>query len=331
MRLHQSGGIAHIIESAEYVAERFPAGTMPFSEIHASATSFLRKAAVHARQLIAENKSTVLERFSRRFAWIKSSYLGRAPVTLRDMVELAEESSEERTQAGYENVHDAILSRLISWHHDERKANILQSIYATEPLLACLAEKIGCSMEKLKYVLPEELSKIVEPDFQEELERRREAFVDYAQYPLKRVLFSGKVAAVCIATLQKRLTHTGPVLGTSAHRGLVRGRVRVCVSLASIRAFKEGEILVASMTRPEYIIAMKKATAFVTDEGGITCHAAIISRELKKPCIIGTKIATKVLRDGDMVEVDAERGIVTVLERTENRRKVAQTMVKEKR
>ena len=59
--------------------------------------------------------------------------------------------------------------------------------------------------------------------------------------------------------------------------------------------------------------AMEKAAAFVTDEGGITCHAAIVAREMKKPCIIGTKIATKVLKDGDLVEVDAEKGIVRIL------------------
>mgnify|MGYP001564748046 CR=1 FL=1 len=55
---------------------------------------------------------------------------------------------------------------------------------------------------------------------------------------------------------------------------------------------------------------MRKAAAFVTDEGGILCHAAIVARELKKPCIIGTKIATRVFKDGDMVEVDATKGIV---------------------
>ncbi len=58
---------------------------------------------------------------------------------------------------------------------------------------------------------------------------------------------------------------------------------------------------------------MKKAVAFVTDEGGVTCHAAIVSREMKKPCIIGTRTATKTLKDGDIVEVDAEKGIVKIL------------------
>ena len=72
----------------------------------------------------------------------------------------------------------------------------------------------------------------------------------------------------------------------------------------------EGDILVSVATTPSIIMAMKKAAAFVTDEGGLTCHAAIVAREMKKPCVIGTKIATKVFKDGDVVEVDAERGIV---------------------
>ena len=64
------------------------------------------------------------------------------------------------------------------------------------------------------------------------------------------------------------------------------------------------------MTRPDYAIILNKATAIITDEGGLTCHASIVSRELGIPCIIGTTIATKVLKDGDLVEVDATEGMV---------------------
>ena len=66
------------------------------------------------------------------------------------------------------------------------------------------------------------------------------------------------------------------------------------------------------MTRPEYVPIMKKASAIVTDEGGITSHAAVISRELKKPCIVGTQVGTKILADGDFVTVDADKGIITI-------------------
>ena len=71
------------------------------------------------------------------------------------------------------------------------------------------------------------------------------------------------------------------------------------------------------MTRPEFVPLMKRASAIVTDEGGITCHAAIVSRELNIPCIIGTKIVTKVLKDGDEVEVDADNGVVKIIKKAE--------------
>jgi pyruvate,water dikinase len=61
------------------------------------------------------------------------------------------------------------------------------------------------------------------------------------------------------------------------------------------------------MTRPEIVPYLRNAKAIITDEGGITCHAAIIAREMKKPCIVGTKIATKTFKDGDEVEVDANK------------------------
>lgn len=69
----------------------------------------------------------------------------------------------------------------------------------------------------------------------------------------------------------------------------------------------------SSMTRPEMITAMEKAAAIVTDEGGITCHAAVVSRELGIPRIIATKKATKVFKDGDHVEVNADEGVVRKL------------------
>lgn len=79
---------------------------------------------------------------------------------------------------------------------------------------------------------------------------------------------------------------------------------------------KKGDILVSPMTTSAFMPAIKKATAIVTDEGGITCHAAIVSRELNTPCIIGTKIATQVLKDGDIVEVDANKGIVRLIKKS---------------
>jgi pyruvate,water dikinase len=95
---------------------------------------------------------------------------------------------------------------------------------------------------------------------------------------------------------------------------IIEGRVRIIFDPQK-DTFKSGKILVTGMTRPEFVPLMRKAKAIITDEGGIACHAAIISRELGLPCIIGTKIATKVLKDGDLVEVDANKGAVRILKR----------------
>lgn len=105
--------------------------------------------------------------------------------------------------------------------------------------------------------------------------------------------------------------------GQTAYPGVVKGRVELIRhntrSLTDkVKRFKKGNILVTEMTTPATIIACKKASAIITDEGGVLCHAAIISREFKKPCIVGTKQATQTLKDGDLIEVDATRGIVVV-------------------
>lgn len=110
------------------------------------------------------------------------------------------------------------------------------------------------------------------------------------------------------------------IKGNIANPGFVKGKVKVFRNIEGdlskfIVKMKEKDILVTEMTRPQIMPAVKKAGAIVTDEGGINCHAAIISRELEIPCITDTKIATKVLKDGDLVEVDAEKGIVRIIKK----------------
>lgn len=103
------------------------------------------------------------------------------------------------------------------------------------------------------------------------------------------------------------------IKGSIACAGSARGKVKVVLSSADFEKVQAGDVIVSSMTTPDYLPVLKKAVAIITDEGGITCHAAIVSREMKKPCIIGTKIATKVLHDGDVIEVDANKGTVKIL------------------
>ncbi|KUJ94298.1 MAG: putative phosphoenolpyruvate synthase [Archaeoglobus fulgidus] len=98
--------------------------------------------------------------------------------------------------------------------------------------------------------------------------------------------------------------------GLGASPGIASGKVKVIFSEKEISKVEEGDILVTTMTTPDMVPAMKRAAAIVTDEGGMTCHAAIVSRELGVPAVVGTKVATKVLKDGMVVTVDGEKGIV---------------------
>ena len=101
--------------------------------------------------------------------------------------------------------------------------------------------------------------------------------------------------------------------GKAAYPGKVIGRVRIIVNPEGVTDFKDGDILVTGMTRPNFIQLMKKAGGIVTDAGGVLCHAALVARELKKPCLIGTEKATTLFKDGDNVEIDADKGIVKKL------------------
>lgn len=106
-----------------------------------------------------------------------------------------------------------------------------------------------------------------------------------------------------------------PVLkGLPASPGLASGRAHVIADPADIDSFKSGEVLVTQMTSPDWVPAMKKAAAIVTDNGGMTCHAAIVSREMQIPCLVGTascgQAAMTTLHDGDQVTVDARNGVV---------------------
>ncbi|HEY6533228.1 MAG TPA: phosphoenolpyruvate synthase [Acidimicrobiales bacterium] len=98
--------------------------------------------------------------------------------------------------------------------------------------------------------------------------------------------------------------------GLAAAPGVAAGRVRILRDAADGASLEPGEILVAAMTSPDWVPTMRRAAALVTDGGGVTCHAAIVSRELQLPCIVGTRQGTRILRDGEVVTVDGAAGTV---------------------
>jgi phosphoenolpyruvate synthase/pyruvate phosphate dikinase len=113
----------------------------------------------------------------------------------------------------------------------------------------------------------------------------------------------------------KKLSLQESFKGLPASLGKVIGRARVLDDAIKLKDFKEGEILVTYMTTIEFIPLFGKAIAIVTDEGGMSSHAAIVSREFRLPCIVGTEVATRMVKTGDLIEVDANNGVVRIIER----------------
>lgn len=147
-----------------------------------------------------------------------------------------------------------------------------------------------------------------------ELRRRQGAYVLDIHHGQLRVETGARAKRRITQEFSERApTKTTTLSGTTAEPGFVQGRVRIVVTQEQQKAMRKGEVLVSTMTTPSLMAAVRKAGAIVTDEGGLTAHAAIVARELNVPCIVGTKIATKVFKDGDRVEVDATKGTVRKL------------------
>ncbi len=211
------------------------------------------------------------------------------------------------------------LAAKMVWAKPRRKDYQSQSYYHCEKLLREFGRRLGLSLNQVRstpvVMLKEFLLKKKKPD--------TKLINDFYKCHLclpnddGRVwLVSGKQAhnfyqkKVIKEKRVKKNEINKELKGACACSGKARGVVRLVNLAVDMTKMNYGDILVSTATTPAIVAAMKKASAIVTDEGGLTCHAAIVSRELHIPCVIGTKIATQVLNDGDLVEVEADKGVV---------------------
>ncbi len=199
---------------------------------------------------------------------------------------------------------------------DIRKREVLIMLQYLDSFVNEIARRHGLDKESLLNCTPQEIDDVVAGrELTVGLEERKTAF-GYVLKPGKiSVLDSATTLAYWEAYLRPKSTDAKELKGITAcaGKGPMQGRVHIVLDARNASDFQSGEILVTTMTTPEYIFVMKKAGAIVTDNGGLTSHAAIVSRELNVPCVVGTKYATQILKDGDMVEVDANNGIVRKL------------------
>jgi phosphohistidine swiveling domain-containing protein len=184
--------------------------------------------------------------------------------------------------------------------------------YNSNKIMFNLASKLVKKDYKkyLKYMTVEEILGLNKINIKKIKERFNEfIFFEGKIYSGKELItFKSKFK---IKFLNEKITETKNNLkGNIACKGITKGKVKIIFELKDLNKVKQGDILIATMTTPNMVPAMERCSAIVTDEGGLTCHAAIVARELGKPCIVGTKFATKIFKNNDLVIVNANKGII---------------------
>jgi len=314
-------------------------------------SSFIRDAELEFFQLILkirarrEKKQKLIRAYRDRYFWIKNNYVDAHTLTtayfeeeiariessgidadgeIARIEKLPVDTRRKKTSLLKKLTLDKEIIFLLSitedftrWQDERKKATLFTAHYATA-ILDEIARRVNIPFDLIKYLSPREIPRIfTDTPSRALLEERRHHSVAYWDEDGHEII-SGKKN---VATLRKKLLgeksfqDVQDFRGISAALGKAQGKVRIIRSVKEVHRVEKGDVLVAVMTRPDYVPAMKKAVAIVTDEGGITSHAAIVSRELEIPCVIGTKIATHTLHDGDFVEVNANHGLVKILKR----------------
>lgn len=183
-------------------------------------------------------------------------------------------------------------------------------------LATVLAEITGFDKGLLKYMTYDEIVKSIEHGSlynTEEIEKRSKSVFGYIDgnivYENDLELF---LKGMGYTRIIDKVEKADILKGSVANPGYAEGPVKKLLCRDELHEFKEGDILVAPMTDIWHLPAIKKSSAIVTDEGGVITHAAIAAREFNKPCVIATGFATDILKNGDLVEVDANKGIVRI-------------------
>jgi len=200
---------------------------------------------------------------------------------------------------------------------DYKKECLNVITYHAEKLFKALADLTGKNKSFIKDLTHEEIKKLVfEGRVNLNLVKTRNRSNVILAMPGKTKILIGKEADIFKKKLFKnQIKSIKKHKGRVASKGVAKGRAKTVISFSDFKKVKRGDILVVISTSPDYVDVIRKAAAIVAEEGGITSHVSIISREMKKPCIVGLPMATSIFKDGDMIEVDAVKGIVNILKR----------------
>ncbi|MDD5177703.1 MAG: PEP-utilizing enzyme [Candidatus Nanoarchaeia archaeon] len=273
-----------------------------------------------------KNFNSLLKDYVKKYFWISNNYIDTVyldekyfrnkleGIDMNASLDLSKkkklmDSLKDKKYDTLRAITDIIES--LAFIQDYRKKVFMETSYYTNEILRIIGKEKGYELMDMFLFNPDEmydLKRTVVSD--EELSRRRKKIVFY-YHEGDFGFYSGEEAVKVENMIAPLKIPEGRVFnGRGTYPGKIKGEARVIKSFTELNTLKQGEILVTGNTTPDYLPFLKRARAIITEKGGLTCHAAIISRELKVPCIVGVSNITLALKTGDMIEVDSEKGVV---------------------
>jgi len=308
--------------------------------------SFLQQEELDLLKLAShQDRTEALKEHSEKYHWLLNSYIGNRVLDVNYFKEKLEELLKQKpAEQHIKEIQDTVeknkqrkenlikelklseelilmahqMSQSI-WWQDLRKSYILQLSSFWDKFLEEIDRRTDWSFEELHWCWYNELLDIVKGEKVDKASilKRQNYYAIYAENgSFEKITDENFIKSSINSYLKADVSNVKELKGLVVSRGEpVQGVVKIIKNpFTDADKMQQGDILVATVTEPEFVVLMRKAAAIVTDQGGMTSHAAIISRELGIPCIVGTKIATQALQDGDIVTVDANKGIVKIIE-----------------
>lgn len=217
-----------------------------------------------------------------------------------------------------EDLDYLLMAKSFVYIKDARDDYRRQGVFYALGFFKELANRIGIPAQDISYLQETEIASFLDGKLKiskNDIGNRKKAFVMYLSNTNKLVCLQDDDVhkAMALFKLSEGEEEATQITGMVASRGLASGKAVIVNGVKDLDKVKEGNILVAVATHPDYVPAMRRAIAIVTDEGGVTSHAAIVAREFGLPCIVGTKKATSLIKNGDTIQVNAEEGWVKKL------------------
>lgn len=278
--------------------------------------------AEEARKEIANSKIT--DELVEKYYWLDQGYIGRG-LTRENAIEIKNFYKEEEHLSREELKAELNLTKDEEWVFElSKKVVEIKSLRAdarqylhvvTNKIVDYLAEKWNVETRFIEVMCAEEIVGVLnEKSLPKKLQERWEHSIITNALGEYDFLYGEEANKFLKDNLAVETNEEqSEIKGNTAQPGTVRGPVKLVFGPQHNNKVNEGDILVSIATSPQLLPAMKRAAAFITDIGGVTSHAAIVSRELKKPCIVGTRTATQILKDDVIVEVDGDAGVVKII------------------